>query len=199
MAVVLCVSCRQGPRPAPMHDAAAAAHEAAPAPAEAVRPLENVVNPWLWTTASGATDAERALEDIGPYEPMPNHAGAVNTNAHYWTTSVGIAWDRDVDIDLVGEPVDLDGDGKADTKVTRHVHAKGGVLANLALFGLTPTPADPRGHVGQISVSTGVLGLREALRPDGQRSGKYVAWCQPFAGRQRKRTNVNSAGEQKPN
>ena len=100
-----------------------------------------------------ATDAEKAIEDIGPYGPMPNLAGAVNTNAHYWTSSVGIAWDRDVDIDLVGEPVDLDGDGKPDTKVTRHVHAKGGVLANPELFGLTATPTNPRGHVGRISVS----------------------------------------------
>ena len=52
------------------------------------------------------------------------------------------------------------------------MHAKGGVLANPELFGLTATPTDPRGHVGRISVSTGVLGLREALRPDGQRSGE---------------------------
>ena len=135
------------------------------------------MNPWLWTTASGATDADKAIEDIGPYERMPNMAGAVNTNAHYWTSNVGIAWDRDVDIDFDREPVDLDGDGKPDTKVTRHVHAKGGVLANPALFGLTTTPADPRGHVGQISVSTGVLGLREALRPNGQRSGEIGMTC----------------------
>ncbi|HVU50362.1 MAG TPA: hypothetical protein VHL80_06730 [Polyangia bacterium] len=135
------------------------------------------MNPWLWTSASGATDADKAIEDIGPYEAMPNMAGAVNTNAHYWTTNVGIAWDRDVDFDFDGEPVDLDGDGKPDAKVTRHVHAKGGVLANPALFGLTPTVADPRGHVGQISVSTGVLGLREALRPNGQRSGEIGMTC----------------------
>jgi hypothetical protein len=139
--------------------------------------MENVVNPWLWTTASGATDDDEALEDIGPYEPFPGIEGAVNTNAHYWTTSVGIAWDRDADFDLVAEPVDLDGDGKPDTRVTRHVHAKGGVLANPQLFGLTPTPDDPRGHVGQISVSTGVLGLREALRPNGQRSGEIGMTC----------------------
>jgi hypothetical protein len=177
MAVALCVSCRPAPRPPPALDAAAATEEVAAPRAEFVSPIENVVNPWLWTSASGATDDDKAIEDIGPYEPMPNMAGAVNTNAHYWTASVGIAWDRDVDIDLVGEPVDLDGDGKPDTKVTRHIHAKGGVLANPALFGLTPTPADPRGHVGQISVSTGVLGLREALRPNGQRSGEIGMTC----------------------
>jgi hypothetical protein len=165
----LCVGCRAAPRQVPAPDAA-------PAPAP-VSPIENVVNPWLWTTASGATDEDKAIEDIGPYETMPNMAGAVNTNAHYWTTNVGIAWDRDVDIDFQNEPVDLDGDGKPDTRVTRHVHAKGGVLANPALFGLTETPDDPRGHVGQISVSTGVLGLREALRPNGQRSGEIGMTC----------------------
>jgi hypothetical protein len=168
---MLCVGCRAAPREA-------APHDATPPPSQApADPLENVVDPWTWTSASGATDDDKAIEDIGPYEPMPNMAGAVNTNAHYWTTSVGIAWDRDVDIDLVAEPVDLDGDGKPDTRVTRHIHAKGGVLANAALFGLTPTPADPRGHVGQISVSTGVLGLREALRPNGQRSGEIGMTC----------------------
>jgi hypothetical protein len=135
------------------------------------------VNPWLWTSARGATDAARAIEDIGPYESFPGAQRAVNTNAHYWTATVGVAWDRDVDLDFANEPVDLDGDGKPDTRVTRHLHAKGGVLANPELFGLTPTPEDPRGRVGQISVSTGVLGLREALRPDGQRSGEIGMTC----------------------
>jgi hypothetical protein len=168
--LALCVACDPTSAPKPAGDAGR------PRVAR-VDPIENVVNPWLWTSARGATDADRAIEDIGPYEHLPGAAGAVNTNAHYWTASVGIAWDRDVDLDYVNEPVDLDGDGKPDTRLTRHVHAKGGVLANPELFGLTPTPADPRGHVGQISVSTGVLGLREALRPDGQRSGEIGMTC----------------------
>ena len=45
------------------------------------------------------------------------------------------------------------------------------------LFGLTPTPDDPRGRVGHISASTGVLGLREALRPDGTPSGEIGMTC----------------------
>ena len=101
----------------------------------------------------------------------------MNTNAHYWTALAGIAWDRDVDIDFDREPVDLDGDGRPDTQVTRHIHAKGGVLANPELFGLTRTPDDPRGRVGRISASTGVLGLREALRPDGTPSGEIGMTC----------------------
>ena len=101
----------------------------------------------------------------------------VNTNADYWTRLVGIAWDRDVDIDFDREPVDLDGDGKPDTTVTRHIHAKGGILANPELFGLTPTPDDPRGRVGRVSVSTGVLGLREPLGPDGKPTGQIGMTC----------------------
>jgi hypothetical protein len=172
--VALSVACSETPR---------AAVDAAPPTAvpaartQAVNPLEDVINPWLWTTTRDATDADRALEDLGPYERIPGTAEAVNTNARYWTRNVGIAWDRDVEIDLRDEPVDLNGDGKPDTRVTRKVIAKGGVLANPALFGLTPTPEDPRGRVGKISVSTGVLGLREALRPDGQRSGEIGMTC----------------------
>jgi hypothetical protein len=168
--LALCVGCRTTPKEGAVPDAQA------PAP-QVADPLENVVNPWLWTSTREATDNQKALEDIGPYEPLAGAHGAVNTNAHYWTKAVGIAWDRDVDIDFTNEPVDLDGDGKPDTHVTRHVHAKGGVLANPALFGLTPTPDDPRGRPGQISASTGVLGLREALRPDGQSSGEIGMTC----------------------
>jgi hypothetical protein len=168
--LALCVGCRAAPHSSAAPDARL------PVPRVA-NPLENVVNPWLWTSTRGATEAQKALEDIGPYEALAGAHGAVNTNAHYWTTAVGIAWDRNVDIDFTSEPVDLDGDGKPDTHVTRHVHAKGGVLANPALFGLMPTPDDPRGHPGQISASTGVLGLREALRPDGQSSGEIGMTC----------------------
>ncbi len=102
---------------------------------------------------------------------------AINSNADYWTRLASIAWDRDVDIDFRDEPVDLDGDGVADARVTRRVHAPGGILANPELFGLTRTPDDPRGRVGRVSVSTGVLGLREALRPDGRPSGQIGMTC----------------------
>ena len=129
---------------------------------------------------SGTRAAHHAIEDIGPFErarPGDPTSSLVNTNADYWTRLVGIAWDRDVDIDFDREPVDLDGDGKPDTTVTRHIHAKGGILANPELFGLTPTPDDPRGRVGRISVSTGVLGLREPLGPDGKPTGQIGMTC----------------------
>ena len=146
----------------------------------AAKLLESVIDPWRWPRAAGATARERALEDIGPYEIPPGGHGdadAINSNADYWTRLVGIAWDSDVDIVFNDEPVDLDGDGVADARVTRRVHARGGVLANPELFGLTRTPDDPRGRVGRISVSTGVLGLREALRPDGRPSGQIGMTC----------------------
>jgi hypothetical protein len=154
-------------------------------PAPAVEPqaddvLADVVDPWTWPRAAGASDRERAIEDIGPYERATagdRSSPLVNTNARYWTALAGIAWNRDVDIAVDGEPIDLDGDGRADTKVTRHVRAPGGVLANPEVFGLTRTPDDPRGRVGRISASTGVLGLREALRPDGTPSGQIGMTC----------------------
>jgi hypothetical protein len=170
LVVALCLGCRAEP-------AQPASADAAPMRPAIQDPLENVSNPWLWPSAREATDDDRAIEDIGPYERFAGEAQLVNTNARYWTRAVGIAWDRDVDIDFINEPVDLDGDGQPDARLTRHVHLKGGVLANPQLFGLTPTPEDPRGRVGRISVSTGVLGLREALRPDGQRSGEIGMTC----------------------
>ena len=142
--------------------------------------LAGVVDPWTWPRAAGATDRERAIEDIGPYEPRePDRAGSplCNTNAHYWTALVGIAWTRDVDLDFDDEPVDLDGDGHPDARLTRHVHAPGGILAHPELFGLTATPDDPRGKPGRVSASTGVLGLREALDPDGRPTGEIGMTC----------------------
>lgn len=142
--------------------------------------LREVIDPWTWPRAAGATDRERAIEDIGPYErrdPSRPDSPIVNTNADYWTNLVGLAWTRDIDLDFDDEPVDLDADGFADTRITRHIHAKGGILANPELFGLVPTPDDPRGRMGRISSSTGLLGLREALTPDGRPSGQIGMTC----------------------
>jgi hypothetical protein len=166
-------------RPAPPRAAEVAAASAAPQTAAEL--LSAVVDPWAWPRAAGATPREKAIEDIGPYElaarGAETPAPAVNTNADYWTRLVGIAWDRDVDIELDGEPVDLDGDGRADVRVSRAIHARGGVLANPELFGLTRTPDDPRGRIGRISASTGVLGLREALDADGRPTGQIGMTC----------------------
>jgi len=142
--------------------------------------LPGVIDPWDWPRAAGASAHERAIEDIGPYEPADRNdprAPVINTNANYWTELVGIAWNRDVDFDFADEPIDLNGDAVPDAHLTRHVHARGGILANPDLFGLTPTPDDPLGRVGRVSVSTGFLGLREALRPDGTPSGQIGMTC----------------------
>ncbi|HVV15710.1 MAG TPA: hypothetical protein VHH90_00800 [Polyangia bacterium] len=176
-AAAIAAGCHRGSSPA------APPPPALPAGPEAL--LADVVDPWTWARGVDPADAlardrERAVEDIGPFERV--RAGdptspLVNTNADYWTRLVGVAWTRDVDVDLRGEPVDLDGDGRPDTTVTRHIHAKGGVLANPELFGLTPTPDDPRGRLGRVSVSTGVLGLREPLGPDGKPTGQIGMTC----------------------
>jgi len=164
--------CNRSPAPAPVATIA-------PAPADPVD-LPGVVDPWSWPRAAGASAHERAMEDIGPYEPLDRtdrRAPLVNTNAAYWTDLVGIAWRRDVDIDFDDAPIDLNGDHVPDARLTRHVHARGGILANPRLFGLTPTPDDPPGRVGRVSVSTGFLGLREALSPDGTPSGRIGMTC----------------------
>ena len=145
----------------------------------------DVVDPKSWARGQAPADErarerQQAIEDIGPFErvrPGDPASPLINTNADYWTRLAGIAWDRDVDLDFDREPVDLDGDGKPDTTVTRHVHAKGGILANPELFGLTRTPGDPRGQLGRVSVSTGVLGLREPLGPDGKPTGQIGMTC----------------------
>jgi hypothetical protein len=147
--------------------------------------LADVIDPSSWArgeapAAERERDRQQAIEDIGPFErlrPGDPASPLVNTNADYWTRLVGIAWDRDVDIDFDHQPVDLDGDGKPDTTVTRHIHAKGGILANPELFGLTPTPDDPRGRLGRVSASTGVLGLREPLGPDGKPTRQIGMTC----------------------
>jgi len=141
--------------------------------------LARVIDPWTWPRAQNATDWQKASEDVGPFETSTDGDAArpVNTNADYWTRLVGIAWQRDVDIDFDDEPVDLDGDGLADTRLTRHIHAPGGVLANPAIFGLVATPDDPRGRVGKISVSTGFSGLRQPLDVDGRPTGQIGMTC----------------------
>jgi len=176
-------ACRKAPPPA----------SPAPSPVEVQRPagpealLAGVVfDPWSWPRAKDADDYARAIEDIGPSEREGDRlegettSGASpprNTNGHYWTRLADLAWERDVDIDFDHEPVDLDGDGRPDTTVTRHIHAKGGILANPELFGLTRTPDDPKGRKGYVSVSTGFLGVREAQRIDGAPTGEFGMTC----------------------
>jgi hypothetical protein len=166
LALALVACSRRSPAPPPV--------------AAAPDPLAGVVDPWQWPRARGATALDRAVEDLGPDEPLgprDPRSPAGNVNGHHWTRLVGLPWDRDVVISLDRQPVDLDGDGVPDTRVTRHVEARGGILANPRLFGLTPTPDDPRGRVGKVSASTGVLGLREALDRDGKPTGLVGMTC----------------------
>jgi len=171
LAVVLIAAChRQAPALAP-----GSVSDAGPPD-----PLAGVVDPWSWPRARGATTLDRAVEDIGPWEPIDPRdprMPIVNANGDHWTRLAGLPWDRDVLIALDREPVDLDGDGVADTRVTRRIEARGGILANPELFGLTRTPEDPRGRPGRVSASTGVLGLREALDRDGKPTGLVGMTC----------------------
>jgi len=167
-----------------------AAPGAAPG-APALAPKDALWQPWAglpvddpWAHApAGASARTRALEDLGPREPRQEVAGSpgrpafVSTNAVYWTERVGLPFRRDVDLDVDQVPVDLDGDATPDTRVTRHLHLPGGILAHPEAFGLVPTPEDPAGARGAISASTGVLGLREELDDDGRPTGRIGMTC----------------------
>jgi len=147
-----------------------------PAPkAQAPDPLAGVVDPFTFAHAAGATPRDRAIEDIGPYELIDGRPQS--PNARYWTDLVDLAWTRDVDLDVRAEPVDLDGDGTPDVRVTRRLRAPGGILGSPETFGLVRTPEDPRGARGRITASTGVLGLREELDEGGKPTGRIGMTC----------------------
>src|SRR5262249_56517314 len=76
--LLLALGCKRAPEPA-------AAPPAATAPDPAAALLAGVVDPWQWPRAAGATDRDRAIEDIGPYEPAAPGQPPVNTNADYCT------------------------------------------------------------------------------------------------------------------
>ncbi len=87
---------------------------------------------WSTRGAGRARQAPRPAngrsKTSGPTRPRPvvtRGDEPINTNADYWTRLVGIAWDRDVDIVFDNEPVDLDGDGVADARISRRLHAPG--------------------------------------------------------------------------
>jgi len=135
-----------------------------------------VRDPWKNVPAGQRDARTRALENVGPNEPRDS-AAFENTNAVYWTDLVDLAFRRDVSLDFDHEPVDLDDDGLPDTEISRHIRAPGGILANPELFGLVTTPDDPAGTPGRVSVSTGVLGLRETLDEQGRPTGKVGMTC----------------------
>jgi hypothetical protein len=143
--------------------------------------LPGVVAPRLLPTAAQASVRQQAVESIGTYEwqdfTSPG-SRLVSTNADYWTNLADLAWRRDIEIHLDDVPLDLDQDGTVDTRVTRHISLKGGILDNPEVFGLAADPDDPPGKLGYTSASTGFSGLRDALDFEtGKPTGEIGMTC----------------------
>jgi hypothetical protein len=158
------LACRQKSRrstPAPEPAAAAT-----PLPLPQAEIMPGVLAPRLTAKALGASIRQQAIESIGTYEwknPADPDSALVSTNGDYWTHLADLAWHRDIEIHLDDVPVDLDQDGTVDTKVTRHISLKGGILGNPEAMGLAPDPDEPAGTRVYTSASTGFAGLRDAL------------------------------------
>lgn len=124
-----------------------------------------------------AQDARWANDFLGPAVTLVDgrqSPGAV----HYWNDIVGVAFTRDTTIEIPPTPLDLNLDGRPDTTFGGRWELPGGILANADLVGLIPTPADPAGTVGEYSVSTGFLGVREELDPATRRgAGRFGFNC----------------------
>jgi processive rubber oxygenase RoxA-like protein/cytochrome c3-like protein len=118
---------------------------------------------------------------LGPTHPQnwldPN-SPRISTNAQQYSVLFGLRFRDDVDLSIHDVPVDLDLDGKPDVIVNKELHLKGGILGNPRVFGLTPAPDDPAGTVGEYSISTGFLGVREEKDPaTGRGTGRYGFNC----------------------
>ncbi|HEY3242177.1 MAG TPA: hypothetical protein VGM03_02405, partial [Phycisphaerae bacterium] len=122
----------------------------------------------VWTCAvvraadTRADDPKWANDFLGPTIALPD-GREVNAAAHYWTDIVGVPFKRDVELDIPAIALDLNMDRRADVNFVCQRSFPGGILANPKLIGLAPTPDDPAGTVGQYSISTGFLGVREEI------------------------------------
>jgi hypothetical protein len=178
-AVAGAASCRhKRKRPGPSAPVTQA-DKAPPLPPATLMP--GVVAPRLLAKAAGASVRQQAIESIGTYEwqdfTRPD-SPLVSTNGDYWSHLADLAWHRNVEIHLDDVPVDLDQDGTIDTRVTRHISLKGGILDNPDVFGLAADPDEPAGTRGYTSASTGFSGLRDALDPrTGEPTGGIAMTC----------------------
>lgn len=117
------------------------------------------------------------LDFCGPTESDPDgHIGLAA--ARYWTDVVGVAFARDIAIDIPATPLDLNLDGHPDVSFSRHCDLPGGLLANADRVGFRATPEDPAGTAGEYTISTGFLGVREEMDSRTQRgTGRYAFNC----------------------
>ncbi|MBK8267862.1 MAG: hypothetical protein IPK83_05980 [Planctomycetes bacterium] len=102
----------------------------------------------------------------------------MNAAAEYWSGIVGVPFARDINLHVADTPLDLDLDGDIDTTFSAQWNLKGGLLANPHVAGFIPTPNDPKGTVGEYSISTGFLGVREEMDPNSRKgTGRFGFNC----------------------
>ncbi|MGE0479867.1 MAG: hypothetical protein AB7Q17_05280 [Phycisphaerae bacterium] len=114
--------------------------------------------------ADSAADEAWSNDFLGPSVRLRDGRETLGA-VRYWNDLVGVAFTRDVRVEIPPTPLDLDADGKPDTTYSQHVELIGGLLANPDRVGLVPTPHDPRGTPGTYTISTGFLGVREERDP----------------------------------
>lgn len=128
-----------------------------------------------------AEEREILLGYIGPTQPrnwLDPSSAEVSTNAQQYSVLFGLRFRNDIDLSIRDVPVDLDLDGQPDVVVSKELHLKGGILGNPKVFGLTESPDDPAGRVGEYSISTGFLGVREEKDPKtGEGTGRFGFNC----------------------
>jgi hypothetical protein len=116
----------------------------APLPLPDATLMPGVLAPRLLPAAANASVRQQAVESIGTYEWQDFTAPGsrlVNTNGDYWTHLADLAWRRDIEIHLDGVPLDLDQDGRVDTRVTRHLslRAESSATPTSSAWRLIPT------------------------------------------------------------
>lgn len=127
--------------------------------------------------ADSASDAAWSNDFLGPTVRLPDGRETLAA-VRYWNDVVGVAFTRDVRVEIPATPLDLDADGKPDVTFSQQIDLRGGLLANAERVGLVPTPHDPRGTPGKYTISTGFLGVREERDPrTGGGTGRFGFNC----------------------
>ncbi|MBL8880884.1 MAG: hypothetical protein JNG88_17355, partial [Phycisphaerales bacterium] len=118
-----------------------------------------------------------ALDFLGPQITTAD-GRTINAGARYWSEVVGVPFTRDVIVDVPRIDLDLNLDGTIDAAFEARHELRGGILGSAALVGLDATPFDPAGTVGEYSISTGFLGVRQEMNPTTQRgTGRFAFNC----------------------
>jgi hypothetical protein len=93
----------------------------------------------------------------------------VNASAWFWSKIVKLPFFDDVTVETKGVPLDFNRDGIVDLVSREKIELPNGLLANRKRLGWVATPEDPKGTLGETSISSGFLGVREAYVPGSKK------------------------------